>query len=298
MKVAVLTFSKSAFRLGETVSGIVELNERMGHARVLQVGSTCASIETKTSHCIQLCAILEAHETLPISVAPPSSARSLKRTYAEHYSLFTVNTLRTTFALDIPSDASPAFQINIDDVESCPQIRFASTPVSLGGLEWKVRLCLLVAIASETSDPGTEGVRFRSLERDGLRGEWGSSWRASKSLAPLEKPRLGNEKVKLRSWAQLLYDSVWNTVSTIGMEDGRNQHHDGNESDVESRMGDERSYDGIKPDLAGGVGVGVNFAGGEKGWREVKLETVECEVPIKVWPGNTAFRALDVAFDV
>lgn len=252
---------------------------------------------TKTLHLIQLCAILEAHETLPISVAPLSSARNLKRAYAEHYASFTINTLRTTFALDIPSDASPAFQIKMDDVESCPSIRTTSTPVSQGGLEWKVRLCLVVAIASETSDPGTEGVLFRNLKRDGLRGAWGSSWRAPKSLAPLEKSKMGDEKMKPRSWTQLLYDSVWSTVSDVGDEDG-NQHHDGDGSDEEGGISDEKGYDGIKPDLAGGVGVGVDFSGGERGWNEVKLEMVECEVPIRVWPGNTAFRALDVVFDV
>jgi len=130
-----------------------------------------------------------------------------------------------------------------------------------------------------------------------LRGAWGSSWRAPKSLAPLEKLKTGDEKMKSRSWTQLLYDSVWNTVSNVGVEDFH-LHHDGDGSDVEDGINDERGYDGIKPDLAGGVGVGVDFAGGERGWNEVKLETVECEVPIRVWPGNTAFRALDVVFDV
>jgi hypothetical protein len=37
IKVAVLTFTKSAYRLGETVSGVVELNERIGRSRVVQV---------------------------------------------------------------------------------------------------------------------------------------------------------------------------------------------------------------------------------------------------------------------
>ena len=37
VKVAVLTFTKSAYRLGETVLGVVELNERVGRARVLKV---------------------------------------------------------------------------------------------------------------------------------------------------------------------------------------------------------------------------------------------------------------------
>lgn len=37
VKVAVLTFTKSAYRLGETISGVVELNERTSRARVLKV---------------------------------------------------------------------------------------------------------------------------------------------------------------------------------------------------------------------------------------------------------------------
>lgn len=39
VKVAVLTFIKSAFRLGETIQGVVELNERSGRARVVQVST-------------------------------------------------------------------------------------------------------------------------------------------------------------------------------------------------------------------------------------------------------------------
>ena len=37
IKVAVLTFTKSAYRLGETVLGVVELNERRSRSRVLSV---------------------------------------------------------------------------------------------------------------------------------------------------------------------------------------------------------------------------------------------------------------------
>lgn len=37
VKVAVLTFIKSAYRLGESVLGIVELNEHGSRARVLKV---------------------------------------------------------------------------------------------------------------------------------------------------------------------------------------------------------------------------------------------------------------------
>ena len=37
VKVAVLTFTKSAYRLGETVTGVVEMNDRSSRARVLKV---------------------------------------------------------------------------------------------------------------------------------------------------------------------------------------------------------------------------------------------------------------------
>jgi hypothetical protein len=39
IKVAVLTFMKSAWRLGETVLGVVELNDREGRARILKAGT-------------------------------------------------------------------------------------------------------------------------------------------------------------------------------------------------------------------------------------------------------------------
>lgn len=37
VKVAVLTFTKSAYRLGETIVGVVEMNERSSRAKVLKV---------------------------------------------------------------------------------------------------------------------------------------------------------------------------------------------------------------------------------------------------------------------
>lgn len=38
IKVAVLTFTKAAYRLGETVLCVVDLNERQGQSKVLKVG--------------------------------------------------------------------------------------------------------------------------------------------------------------------------------------------------------------------------------------------------------------------
>ncbi|KAF8168504.1 Rgp1-domain-containing protein [Crassisporium funariophilum] len=295
VKVAVLTFTKSAYRLGETVVGVIELNERTSRARVLK-----------------LSAILESHETLPSSISPPSSARHLRRSHAEHHSSFTLNTLRTTFALDIPSDASPAFQIRIGTTNPTTPVSPSSPAATnnTGGLEWKVRLCLLVGIAAESSDIGTQGVRFKSLVRDGPRGEWGSSWGATKTNAPLEKPNLKAEKLAARKQQQVSTPRAWSRflVSSLlygtSNPESEREYHDGDvigdEDDGDGGLGaDAGGYDGIIADPGGGVGVGVDYAGGEETvWREVKLETVECEVPVRVFPGNTAFKALDVVFDV
>ncbi|KAG6817284.1 hypothetical protein H0H87_010626 [Tephrocybe sp. NHM501043] len=274
VKVAVLTFTKAAYRLGETVLGVVELNQRTSRARVLQ-----------------LSAILEAHESLPSTISPGTGSRYLRRMHAEHHVSFSSATLRTTFSLDIPSDASPHFQV-------CVGQNVPGGPVTtLGGLEWKVRLCLLVAVASESAQAGTEGVRMKGMVRDGGRGEWGSAWRAPKSIAPMEKPPLPPTPPPSQtpstplSWGAFLASSLFGTGN-----EGEYLYHNG---DLDA-VGDEEvvAYDGVKPDMAGGVGIGVNFGGGEDGWKDVKLETVECEVPIKMWPGNTAFKAADIVFDV
>ena len=38
--------------------------------------------------------------------------------------------------------------------------------------------------------------------------------------------------------------------------------------------------------------------GPEEAWRDIKVEMVECEVPVRVWPANTAFKATEIVFDV
>ena len=144
------------------------------------------------------------------------------------------------------------------------------------------------------------------LIRDGPRGEWGSSWRATPTHAPMEKVNLRAEaeaarKRQLaqqnlaspRTWSRFIMSSI--LYGNLG-ENTEREYHDGDIMDDDGE--DEGGYDGIIPDLAGGVGTGVDYAGGEEGWRAVRLETVECEVPVKVFPGNTAFKALDVVFDV
>ncbi|KAJ7281784.1 Rgp1-domain-containing protein [Mycena rebaudengoi] len=293
--VAVLTFPKSAFRLGETVNGVVEVNWREGRGRVLQ-----------------LTALLEAHESLPTTLATPPSTpatgRYLRRVHAEHHARFALGTLRLGFALDIPSDGSPAFGV-VSSPPFAPGME--SGNLDAGGLEWKVRICLLVGVARAESDAGTEGVRAKGLVRDvddadeGGRGAWGSAWRAPGTLGVLERtppPPLPTaparqQEEKSSGWGAFL------TASFLGSRE--EEYHDGDDLyDDDGTNGgatveeDSYGYDGVKSDFAGGVGVGVRYGGREDGWGEIKAEMVECVVPVKVLAGNTAFRASDVVFDV
>lgn len=201
-----------------------------------------------------------------MSLASRSNTRLLRRTHAEHHASLVSSTLRTIFALDIPPDASPAFQI---DVQGEPGYLEPPIPVGPGGLEWKVKLCLLVAVASDQSRKGSNGVRLKTLVRDGPRGEWGISWRGAPSIAPQEQfsdaTTVGAPN-GLRSWASYLASPFTGA--------GSERYHGGDE------LGSEDEGEG------------------EEEWSTVKVETVECEVPIKVWPGNTAFKASDVVFNV
>ncbi|KAG2342648.1 Rgp1-domain-containing protein [Suillus weaverae] len=252
VKVAVLTFTKSAYRLGETVLGVVEINERGGRGKVISLSAT-----------------LETSETLPASLGTTNTSAT-RRVHAEHHASFTGSTLRTTFALDIPSDACPGFGIvlssptllgngHISGSGNSTGIGAVAGPGKAGGLTWKVHLTLLVGVTAPNA-------RVRGLTRDGAPTAWGSAWRAPVGIAPEQQVVPGSvakEQVP-QSWTSYLMTSFLGT--------GEKEYHDGDDIDDE---GEE-----------------------EGDWKDVQVEIVECEVPVVVWPGNTAFSAVDVVFDV
>lgn len=133
-------------------------------------------------------------------------------------------------------------------------------------------------------------AQVRGMVREGPRGHWGSTWVPTNSLAPLERERerhlpkppaasspLPTSPTQTRSWASLFASTF------LGMSEGEGGGvHDGDEMLTDE---DDAGEDGGDADL------------GEE-WREIAVETVECEVPVMVWPGNTAFRPEDVVFDV
>ncbi|KAG9018182.1 hypothetical protein FRB90_011931 [Tulasnella sp. 427] len=242
VKVAVLTFVKTAFRVGETVMGVVEFNGLQTRGRVLKFS-----------------AVLETQETLPPQIAEQAAqarARGLKRVHAEHHSSMVMDSLRAPFMLEIPSDASPGFRVAVD---SAPNSRQQAA----GGLEWRVRMCFLVAIGSPPapSDDGSLKASTRHLVRDGPIGDWGSSWKATPTLAPLT---VGDGAGVAINGHPYYRSAAGSSSSWTFFSSSRNLDH---QRDLE-------------------------------GWTECTAETVECEVGITVWPGNTLYRPTPLDFEV
>lgn len=225
---------------------------------------------------------------MPSSIAPGAGAIAPqapppRRVHAEHHANVLQSALRTTFALDIPSDASPGFGVTVNGVGPTASEDGGGTP---GGLEWKVRLCLLVVVAPSPRQGGdqpekAERPSTRQLVRDGPAGEWGAAYRATAGVAPLSRTphasAASQAAGKQQGWA------AWAASLLAPSDTGGGAYHDGDEF-VDSGHGDLDGLDEVD--------------GGIEGWRELVVERVECEVPVKVWPGNTAFKAAEVVFDV
>lgn len=131
--VASLVMPKTTFRLGETVHGIISLN--------------CYETGMKV---VKISVLLETQERIPSSLASGVKPSGLRRVQAEQHHDMAINLGRTPFSLDIPSDASPGFGIDVDGKGG-------------GGLEWRVRICFLVGDGND------------KLDLVGGDGEWGVS---------------------------------------------------------------------------------------------------------------------------
>ncbi len=288
VKVAVVTFMKSAYRLGETVQGVLDCNEISNRARILKVcsrcSSKCISIDFFVLPMSQFSITLEAHESLPPYLSNQPSSRSVRKIHAEHHCSLATSCLRSPFALDIPSDASPAFLCDVNSLDD-----------GTGGLEWKIHLRLLVSIASPNARKGYNGLRAKQLEQDGPTGDWGTAFTATGTIIPLERlsnPRSSsNNSLSLwsptsprspsASWTSYLFSPFLGPVER--------PYHDGDEEVEEEDGPRQSSDDGYFQPRDDGFDID---------WSEMKVETVECEIPIRVWPGNTEFRPQDVVFDL
>lgn len=109
-----------------------------------------------------------------------------------------------------------------------------------GGLQWRVRVALVVCMSART----------RHVVRDGLGNEWGEAWRAGE-LAPVG-PVSSSSAVASGGGGWSAFFGGWT----------------GEEEPTEG---------GVKEDE-------------EDKWVKLKLETLECELPITVFPGSTAYQ--------
>jgi hypothetical protein len=208
-----------------------------------------------------------------------------------------MDTRRVSFSLDIPADGSPAFGITsshnrpgIGGAGSEGTPRRAPLP---GGLTWLVRMNFLVAVSSSTSDSLADAERrrgqgLRNLVQDGTVGAWGVAHRAGEMLAPLARAQSSTTAPEVargsrnpserivpgsapsveagRTWASILLSSAPPTSSRDSFS---------GDDDVE----------------------GLEAENSEDIWEPLEVHTVECEVPIAVWPGATAFRPQESVFE-
>jgi len=291
LRVADFILAKTAYRLGEGISGVVEINQSIyGWAAALKI-------------LIQL----EALETLPEFLLD----KSRRNNNHNHYNLRTVSTHSTSdcrrasriaFTLDIPSDDTPGFEVHDSSRPDAPK-----------ALEWQIRVSMLVGIPSH-SGRGKQ-TRQRSLIRDGVPSEWDYTYTSTGIFAPLTKqptakhtdPSSGKNS---GGWLSYFIPSVL-SVGT-GSNDleflGGSQNATGGsaarqpypEKESIQELG-ERDQDrlGLEKNWKGKGREGIvepDGLGEESEWRDMPLETIECVIPVKVWPGNTAFRPNEIEF--
>ncbi|CAG8755012.1 2757_t:CDS:2, partial [Acaulospora colombiana] len=89
--------------------------------------------------------LLETRERLPEALLSYGKGQDYRRVQAEQHNDITLDLKRVFFALDIPSDASPGFNISVDGHGT-------------GGLQWRLRICLLVGGGNYSLDSlGADG---------------------------------------------------------------------------------------------------------------------------------------------
>ena len=212
--VAVLTLTKTVFRLGESVLGVVTFNEYQ-----------------TDRHVLKLSAFLESNEIIPETLFPHGQTRQprLDRLHAEYRTGYAAFTSRLAFSLDIPSDVTPGFSLA------------AGPEGEKGGLEWRIRLAMLVTVPRRR--------HRQSLDRDA-----GSGDAVASATYLLAVPSARGDR-----------DNTVYTASTS-----------------------------LAPVMPSHRKAREQESGGERiseleEWREMETETIECQVPIRVLAGNTAF---------
>lgn len=239
---------------------------------------------------------LETTESLPASLAsdPRQTDKQNVRSISDFHCSNCVRQCRMPFALDIPSDGTPEFEL-YDEVRS-------DVPKGLG---WRLNIQVLIAVPAVSST----SVGGRNLVRDKAGSEWDYTYTASDSLVPLEKvPRSSSsQNASKGGWLSYLMPSAFGFDGVSSDGETASLEADSVGYDEVLDAGDE---DGKEARVFGVSGSGKQHwkgkgkegqvvpdgLGNEHEWQQMRLELVECNVPLKVWPGNTAFRPHEVTF--
>ncbi|KIR59967.1 hypothetical protein I314_04402 [Cryptococcus bacillisporus CA1873] len=228
--VAILTLVKTTYRLGESVLGIVTFNKPQTLFPVLKFS-----------------AYLFSQELIPEPLLPPSlhsggsTQPSLYRLHAEHHTLYALSAQRLAFSLDIPSDATPTFNLVAGEGEK-------------GGLQWKLKLNFTVGVPPREWKRKTNASNPKSKNDVDAKGTVRSS---GVHLLPTQPSRTADEG-----------DNTFYSAST-GITPLIPRHRQSTSSSSGSKN-DVRNEDSVN-------------------WCESRTESVECEVPVKVLAGSTAF---------
>ncbi|KIR25439.1 hypothetical protein I307_06022 [Cryptococcus deuterogattii 99/473] len=228
--VAILTLVKTTYRLGESVLGIVTFNKPQTFFPVLKFS-----------------AYLLSQELIPEPLLPPSlhsggsTQPSLYRLHAEHHTLYALSAQRLAFSLDIPSDATPAFNLVAGEGEK-------------GGLQWKLKLNFTVGVPPREWKRKTNASNPKSENDVDAKGTMRS---AGVHLLPTQSSRTADEG-----------DNTFYSAST-GITPLIPRHRQ-SMSSASGSKNDVRNEEAVN-------------------WCESRTESVECEVPVKVLAGSTAF---------
>ncbi|GAA5986158.1 hypothetical protein JCM10908_006436 [Rhodotorula pacifica] len=281
-QVASLTLVKSAYRLGETVNGSVLINS--GEGRVLRISAR-----------------LETHELVETSIATmpaPKMRQITRRLHAEHHEMV-LDSERIGFALAIPSGATPDF---------------GTSGVKL---QWTVRLSFLVI------PPSPEGPAPAPIPRRGTPLGAPPSGESRSANGAATPPRAGHGRS--RSFAYGFEPAVPLTLPpppaippsgathlmpvAPSPEDPHPPHNLSYRAVPDlgyvpvlfsSAVPDGPPAPGPLQKTASGAhhrptpSISARpqspFGNASAVLVPAKVETVECSIPIKVYPGNTPFR--------
>ncbi|KPV73591.1 uncharacterized protein RHOBADRAFT_54795 [Rhodotorula graminis WP1] len=302
-QVASLTLVKSAYRLGETVNGSVLING--GEGRVLRVSAR-----------------LETHELVETSISTlpaPRMRQITRRQHAEHHEMV-LDSARIGFALAIPSGATPDFGTSGVKLQWSVKLSFLVIPPSPDA-----------PVGSSSGPPSRRGTPTSNGAATPPRSQQGGGHGRSKSFAygfepavpltlppppmilpsgaahlmpvphpPSPDPTAANAQqpvphVSYRAVPDLGFVPV--PFSSASSDKATSAPPAMGPLQKTARGAMHRPQPSISSGRAMAGGASSVTGAGSTVLVPAKVETVECSIPIKCYPGNTPFRPTVSVFE-